>query len=150
MKTVIAVAFGLFLSINILAQTKTTIPKDWEKFSNQIFSFHAPKTLRKLNVRGRDSFVEEYKNEEITVKFDYGLYGNDAGNCSNPVSTTIANKSAKICFYEDLEIDKDKPFVTAISFVKLGKQTKFTFWVRSKTKELQKEAEKIVHSIKLK
>jgi hypothetical protein len=150
MKKLIAVVFGLFLSLNILAQTKTTIPKDWEKFSNNFFSFYAPSTLKGQSGVGTDSFVGKYKNEAMTIGFDYGSYENDTGNCSDSISATIDKKRAKICFYKDKEIDKDKPFVTAIAFPKLGKggYEKLTFWVRSKTKELQKEAEKIVRSIK--
>jgi len=150
MKSFKAIALLLFLSISVFTQSKTEIPKDWKKFSNDSFSFYAPVTLKKQDVRGIDSFVEEYKNEDFTVEFDYGWYENTAGNCDEPISVSVDKQAAKICFYKDEEIDKEKPFVTAISFLKLGKQTKFTFWVLSKTEALQKEAEKIVRSIEFK
>jgi hypothetical protein len=134
------------------AQPKKEIPKGWTEFANDSFSFYAPKTLKKQEVRGIDSFVGEYRSDNLTVKFDYGWYGNTAGNCPQPVSATVYGKAAKICLYENAEIDKDKKYVTAIVFANLDArgQTKLTFWVLSKTKESQKEAEKIVRSIKFK
>lgn len=150
MKSTILILSVLFLSVSVVAQSKTVIPDDWKKFSNNFFSFYAPSALIGKSGVGTDSFIGEYKNESMSIGFDYGLYENDAGNCSNPISVTLDKKRAKICFYENAEIDKDKPFVTAVSFPKLekGGYTKLTFWVLSKNEALQKEAEKIVRSIK--
>ncbi|HEX8250520.1 MAG TPA: hypothetical protein VF599_20260 [Pyrinomonadaceae bacterium] len=152
MKFLFLISFALFALLSALAQEKNNVPKDWMKFDNGIFSFYAPKTLKKQDIDGIDSFFEEYKDENQIVSFDFGIYRNSAGNCEKPISATIDGKSAKICFYEDSENDEDKKYMTAIAFQKLGKsgQSHLTFWVLSKNTELQKEAEKIVRSIKFK
>jgi hypothetical protein len=79
MKRVTAILFVLLFSTAGFAESKTVVPKNWEKFSNNFFSFYAPTTLKKQSVNGDDSVVEEYKNEQMTVTFDYGFYPNDAG-----------------------------------------------------------------------
>ncbi len=45
----------------------TEIPKDWQKIETDYFSFSIPRTMKNKNVKGIDSFVMQFENDEIKL-----------------------------------------------------------------------------------
>ncbi len=147
----------IFSAITAFTQTKSQefpseIPDNWKLFFNDEFSFYAPDSLENRNLRGKDSFIGKYTNEEMEIRFDYGWFCNSCGTCDKPVIANVDNKSAAICTYEDKEAGKDKKYVKSIRFSKLdfNGQTTLALWVKCKTIQCQTDAEKIIRSIKFK
>ncbi|HQU86855.1 MAG TPA: hypothetical protein PKY59_27220 [Pyrinomonadaceae bacterium] len=53
------------------------IPKDWRKIETDYFSFSIPPTMKNQNVRGIDSEVMSFENEEMTLDIEYGDFSAD-------------------------------------------------------------------------
>lgn len=77
----------------LLAGCSTSDDTRWKRLENQSFSFSVPRSFKKTDARGIDSFVEEYTGDGILLSFDYGIYSNNFGDW--PEDTK----------YEDLEIN---------------------------------------------
>lgn len=54
------------------------VPKEWQKIETDYFSFSIPPTMKKNDVRGIDSQVMQFENDEITLDLDYGMYSTSA------------------------------------------------------------------------
>ncbi len=65
-----------FETLNEDSQIKE-IPKDWQKIETDEFSFSIPRTMKKNDVHGIDSFVMQFENDEITLDIEYGDYSAD-------------------------------------------------------------------------
>jgi len=72
-KIILLTFFSMALAQTSLAQTRET----WKKIENLYFSFSIPKDFKKANMRGIDSFVEEYVTDGIDLSFDFGMYSNN-------------------------------------------------------------------------
>jgi len=77
----ITILFGLTIS-TLSCQTQTTtsfkankeIPKDWQKIETDYFSFSIPPTMKRNDLRGTDSQMMGFENDEISLELDYGMY----------------------------------------------------------------------------
>jgi hypothetical protein len=55
----------------------TEIPRDWQKIETDYFSFSIPPTMKNNNVKGFDSVVMQFENDEIKLDIEYGDYSAD-------------------------------------------------------------------------
>lgn len=62
---------------SVYIQSET--PKDWKRIETNSFSFSIPQSLKKNNVTGIDSFVLQFKNNEMTLDIEWGDYSQDVG-----------------------------------------------------------------------
>lgn len=84
-----------------------------EKINERYFEFYLPANMRKIPVRGVDSYIGEYQNELIKLSFDYGMYSGPLDEHS-PISVKINGQKAKLASYTDSE----SRFIMAIYFPK--------------------------------
>lgn len=93
---------------NEIQNTQTTktpneIPKDWKRVETDSFSFSIPQTLKKNNVRGIDSNVLQFENEELILDIEWGDYSEDVGFNSSEYE----NKK------EEIDIDGEKTVIVS-------------------------------------
>lgn len=69
----VATSFETSANIQLIKE----IPKDWQKIETDYFSFLIPPTMKNKNVRGIDSFVMKFENDEMTLLVESGDYTAD-------------------------------------------------------------------------
>lgn len=84
-------------------KTPNEIPKDWKRVETDAFSFSIPQTLKKNNVRGIDSNVLQFENDEMILDIEWGDYSEDVGFNSNEYE----NKK------EEVNIDEEKTVIVS-------------------------------------
>lgn len=73
----------LILCVSGCATTKSI---EWQTYDAGPFSFSMPADMSKTPFQGIDSYAGEFKNHEMDLKFDYGMYSNDFSDW--PATTT--------------------------------------------------------------
>jgi hypothetical protein len=137
------------------------IPKGWVKIDLGRFSFYAPPDTRNQNVRGIDSVVWQFRNRNMTLNLDYGMYSNDLEPYGDETETErhtewvrIDGKSAKIVTLRKDSTnpgDKDPKYVAGVYFPEAnGPKTKLTFWVDCVDVPTRDSAKNIFLSIRFK
>ncbi|MGI8885246.1 MAG: hypothetical protein ACR2IA_13505 [Pyrinomonadaceae bacterium] len=118
-----------FENIKEVTQTKE-IPNDWQKIETDDFSFSIPPTMKKNDVRGTDSPVIEFENDEITVHIENG---DAAADLISRLTDFEGQKEQAVIDGEETEIvsyDKNKPIYLSNKIpdkdesVKVGKAEK--------------------------
>jgi len=61
-----------------LAQEKSDVPDGWTEINICRISFFAPPDLKNQDLKGIDSCVAQFANNDIALYMDYGLYGGPA------------------------------------------------------------------------
>jgi hypothetical protein len=61
-----------------LAQEKSDVPDGWIRINICRISFFAPPDLKNKDMKGADSCVAQFANNDIALYIDYGLYGGPA------------------------------------------------------------------------
>jgi hypothetical protein len=74
-RTVIRTIF-LFVTVMVAMEALGQDHQDWSKVTNQVFSFSIPASWKKSNVKGMDSYHEEYLGAGIKLSFSLGRYEN--------------------------------------------------------------------------
>jgi len=85
------------------------------------FSFHLPEDMQPQNVHGIDSYVGEYRNKNLRVTFDYGLYSNSLDAlASQPeykeFNRVIGGRKAKIVYYRATDAAAEYKYYAAVYF----------------------------------
>lgn len=58
-----------------LAQEKSDVPDGWTRINVCRISLYAPPDLKNSGMKGIDSCVAQFANNDITLYLDYGVYG---------------------------------------------------------------------------
>ncbi|MBS1797810.1 MAG: hypothetical protein JSS81_28570 [Acidobacteria bacterium] len=154
------------------------VPQDWKTIETDFFSVAVPPTMKKLDLRGIDSQVMGFENDEIRFVIEYGAYSTDVGFSlkyyegeSEPV--VIDGKTVELISYnanKPLENPKgavnadgrnasgpvEKPYVTGVQFPRDGlvfapnRHLTASFIASYKTSEDRETAQTILASIKFK
>lgn len=147
----------LFLLANISCAQKVKMPENWKKFDLPLFSFFAPSDFVSEPFKGKDSAIWKYKNQDLELTIDLGLYSAkpvEDKNEDNYVekSAVIDKKKATIVSFKFSNSEsKEFNYITAVYFPKIDSgETKLSLIAHSKTPEKQEIAEKIFRSIKFK
>src|SRR2546427_10407959 len=115
--------------------------------------------MRNQNARGTDSAVWEFRNRQMTLNLDYGMYSNDlefyAGQPEYHTEwVRIDGKRAKIATLRMNDADswdKDRKYVAAVYFPEVnGRATKLTFWADCIYPATRDSAKNIFLSIRFK
>jgi heat shock protein HslJ len=98
-------------------ETRQNSQSNWQQFSKCGFTFSAPKTLVDLTGRGIDSCVGSFKDENLRIGIDYGMY-----------SARFKKESSRIEFKEEtIEIDgKSAQLITYVYSINYGVKTYFS------------------------
>lgn len=138
----------IFLLLVITFQSSAQTNESWKEIENNAFSFSIPKSFKKTDVRGRDSFVEVYVAEDIELSFDYGMYSNYFGDWPKDTkfeTVTIDGKAARIGTAVE-EIRKGFPLSIQV-YIKLDKYTAMSMFAACKTEKDVALARRIFETI---
>lgn len=105
--------FGLGISIaawffpshsQVSTPSKVDVPHGWKKVELSDFSFYVPPDMKERDVRGIDSEVREYRNRNMRLGIDYGMYSNDLKSYAarpeyKSESVSIDGEKAKVATY---------------------------------------------------
>jgi hypothetical protein len=137
------------------------IPKDWVKIDLDRFSFYAPPDMRNQNLRGIDSAVWQFRNRNMTLNLDYGMYSDDLEPYGGETESErhaewvrIDGKSAKIVTLRKnsaIPGDEDRKYSAAVYFPDAnGPKTKLTFSADCVDAATRDSAKNILVSIRFK
>lgn len=141
--------FLVFLGMAFLLVTTARGEYEWKKFDAGPFSFSAPSSFKKTEMKGVDSIVGEYVANGINLTFDYGLYCADFEDWPEVPkleSLKVDGRAARIATW------KRKPggnfqFATTIIIHVIGKM-KLSMEASCKAEEETAMARKIFESIR--
>ena len=156
-------------------EVKKENPKDWRKIEEEFFSFSIPSTMKKNDVRGIDSIVLEFENDEINLGIEYGDYSGDLNfirqNYENQIEQAKIDGENVVIVSCDLSkpnvsgvmmtknaqtesvIKAEKNYFVGVSFpnrMKAFGQTAISFEATCKNLEAREAAKIILRSIKFK
>ena len=144
------------------AAPKPNIPTTWKRFNLDYFSFYGPDDLKDLNSEGIDSSVWHFRNQRMTLAFDYGMYSNDLADSADEPQYRekwfrVDGRAAKVATFRMNErssadgLEKERPYITAVYFpaVKRG-GVKLSVWAYCVDSNTQEEAKKVFFSLKFK
>ena len=88
------------------AQPQNAVPDGWTKISVCHLSFFAPPDMKDLDMRGADSCVAQYANNDIALYLDYGRYGSPPQRINSYLefkeqSVVIDGKNAQLATFVD-------------------------------------------------
>jgi hypothetical protein len=157
-KTNLLIIILLAFPISTLAQTKH-LPKNWKRIKICDFTFSAPQTFQDLKVKGIDSCVGSFQDEELSLTFDYGRY---SGKFQKSESTfnfkqqplLIGGRLGKFVTFESKPSETVKRYYAGI-YVELGKKnrqipmiTKFNMCISGRSEKVLETARQIFKTIK--
>ena len=113
-----------WLGVAAMAQTPEppTLKPGWKPIdAGGRFSFHLPEDMQPQNVHGIDSYVGEYRNKNLRVTFDYGLYSNSLDTLSSQpeykeFNRVIGGRKAKIVYYRATDAAAEYKYYAAVYF----------------------------------
>jgi len=90
----------------LLAQQKPDVPDGWTRINICHISFYAPPDIRNKGIKGVDSCVAQFANNDITLYLDYGLYGGRASARDSELewkqeSLLVGGKDAQLTTFVD-------------------------------------------------
>lgn len=141
------------------AQQET--PKDWRTHDLGPFSFQAPADFSGGQDQGIDSAVWSFRNENIRLELDYGVYSNDLQIYGDKPEyheswVVIHGKKAKLCTFRLSDSSatpatEKKPFIAAVYFPDTGSPSqKLTLWASTDSPAAQEKAKLILNSVRFK
>ena len=138
------------------------IPPTWSRINLDYLAFYGPADLKDQHSRGIDSAVWDFRNDRMTLAFDYGMYSNDLKDLvSEPQYRErwfmVDGRKAKVATFLLSEqsladnSERGRPFIAAVYFpaVKRG-GVKLSVWAYCIDNNTQEEAKKILFTIKFK
>ena len=155
-------AASLFSQSRLQAAPPIKIPTSWSRVNLDYFAFYGPADLKDQHARGIDSAVWYFRNDRMTLAFDYGWYSNDLKDSANEPQYRekwfiVDGKKAKVATLRMNEqslgnsSEKDRPYITAVYFpvVRRG-GVKLSVWAYCIDSNTQEEAKTVLLSIKFK
>lgn len=158
----------LFLAFNVAcaqnAQSKKpVIPDGWNKIEACGITFYAPPDFKEENVKGIDSCVKRYRNDNISLfldvlKFKLEQSASRRDEYSDEkdfqiVKTNIDNRKAEIITHyavEDLEQWKGLHYSATLFIPKMREDCcNLTIWSHSRTAEDRETARKIFETVSI-
>ena len=90
----------------LLAQEKSDVPEGWTKINICHITLDAPPDLKNTGVKGIDSCVAQFANNDITLYLDYGIYGGLATARGSELewkqeTLTVGGKDAQLTTFVD-------------------------------------------------
>ena len=177
---------NLFLSCQnqVVVSNKTQkevhreVPRDWQRIETEFFSFSIPANMKNNDVRGIDSYVMQFENDEIILDLDYGMHSTtmeySASSFESKKDSIIIDGTETLL----ISYDANKPVLASKAAVNADGSTKFekveknyvigisfpyesrvipskeyfaaSFIANCKTLEAQETAKTILYSIKFK
>ena len=132
----ITVRFLLLIPILIVScnsiplQTSKSSPSElkpgWKSVeAGGSFSFHLPSTMREQKVQGIDSYVGQYRNNNLQVSFDYGMYSAPMDKYSNEaeykeIKKKIGGLDAVVIFFRQTTPASKHRYFAGVHFSHVG------------------------------
>jgi len=144
------------------------IPKDWQEIETNYFSFSIPPMMKRTYLRGTDSQMMGFENDEIYLELDYGIYSTKIESSrfeQKKEQILIDGKKTTLISFDENKLDKDiskrfgtkeKHFIAGVNFPHdsemIAKGFRFTasFIASCATLESKETAKTILQSIKFK
>jgi hypothetical protein len=138
------------------------VPPRWQRTDLGRFSLSLPPDMKKVDVKGIDSSVWEFKNSGTTLAIDLGsYYSEDLSTYKDwpdfhEEEVKIDSRTGKLCTFRHSpdfmdSADGDRVYIATLGFSDIGfGKNGLTFWIASNTVEGQQTAKTIFNSIKFK
>lgn len=142
----------------VVRSPKQDIPKGWVKIDLASFSFYAPPDIRNQKVRGIDSAVWQFRNRNMTLNLDYGMYSDNLESYKDESEyhaewVRIDGKSAKVVTLRNSTdaSNKNRKYAAGVYFPEVsGPTTKLTVWAECVDVATRDSAKNIFFSIRFK
>ena len=85
------------------------------------FIFNIPQNMQKQDTHGIDSYVEEYRNNNMRVSFDYGIYSDPLDGYSmepeyKEIKEVISGREAKIVYFKPTSFASEYKYYAGVHF----------------------------------
>jgi hypothetical protein len=85
------------------------------------FIFHIPQNMQKQDIQGIDSYVEEYRNTNMRVSFDHGIYSDPLDGYSmepeyKEIKEVISGREAKIVCFKPTSFASEYKYYAGVHF----------------------------------
>lgn len=130
MKTGITILFLLVLILpgcksmaqNITKAEASTLRQGWDIINaHGKFIFSIPQNMQKQDTHGIDSYVEEYRNKNMRVSFDYGIYSDPLDGYSmepeyKEIKEVISGREVKIVYFKPTSFASEYKYYAGVHF----------------------------------
>jgi uncharacterized protein YcfL len=137
------------ISQNTTKAEASMLKQGWDIINaDDKFIFYIPQNMQKQDSQGIDSYVEEYRNENMRVSFDYGIYSDPLDGYSmepeyKEMKEVISGREAKIVYFKPASFASGYKYYAGVHFpdveeggIKLTMMAEFndeTDWGTAKT-----------------
>ena len=85
------------------------------------FRFYIPQNMQKQDTHGIDSYVEEYRNKNMRVSFDYGIYSDPLDAYSmepeyQEIKEVISGREVKIVYFKPTSFASEYKYYAGVHF----------------------------------
>ena len=85
------------------------------------FKFHIPQNMQKQDTQGIDSYVEEYRNENMRVSFDYGIHSDPLDGYSleaeyKEIKEVISGREVKTVYFKPTSFASEYKYFAGVHF----------------------------------
>jgi hypothetical protein len=139
----------LFLILFTTGCATSHKPK-WTAYNAGPFSFSMPADMQKTSAHGIDSYCAEFKNNNMTLVFDYGPYSNDFQDWPDSTSyeKTLINGQAATIGVARKSFGHPFPYEAQVSFENGPHRAYLAMFVSCRTSNDCIAAKRIFYSIK--
>lgn len=139
---------------NITKAEASKLTQGWDIINaDGKFIFYIPQNMQKRDTHGIDSYVEEYRNKNMRVSFDYGLYSDPLDGYSmepeyREIKEVISGREVKIIYFKPTSFASEYKYYAGVHFpaVKEG-GSKLTMLVEFNDEKDYEAAKTIFRSI---
>jgi hypothetical protein len=110
------------ISQNTTNTEASKLRQGWDRINaNDQFIFYLPQNMPKQDTHGIDSHVEEYRNKNMRVSFDYGIYSDPLDGYSmepeyKEIKEVISGREVKIVYFKPTSFASEYKYFAGVHF----------------------------------